>query len=89
MGAVLDALEEQVVLLSLLHEMAAERVTWPCASAQRPTRSRCARASLVASAYGPGATSLLGALGPTRMDYPGTMAAVRAVARYLSKVVEA
>jgi heat-inducible transcriptional repressor len=27
----------------------------------------------------------VGVLGPTRMDYPGTMAAVRAVARYLSR----
>ena len=27
-------------------------------------------------------------LGPTRMDYPGTMATVRAVARYLSRAVE-
>jgi heat-inducible transcriptional repressor len=28
--------------------------------------------------------SKLGVVGPTRMDYPSTMAAVRAVARYLS-----
>ena len=27
----------------------------------------------------------LGLLGPTRMDYPNNMAAVRAVARYLSR----
>jgi heat-inducible transcriptional repressor len=26
-------------------------------------------------------------LGPTRMDYPGTMGAVRAVARYLGRIV--
>jgi heat-inducible transcriptional repressor len=29
----------------------------------------------------------LGVLGPTRMDYPGTMGAVRAVARYVGKIV--
>ena len=27
----------------------------------------------------------LGVVGPTRMDYPGAMAAVRAVAHYLSR----
>ena len=29
----------------------------------------------------------LGVLGPTRMDYPGTMGAVRAVARYVGRIV--
>jgi heat-inducible transcriptional repressor len=27
-------------------------------------------------------------LGPTRMDYPSTMAAVRAVARYVSEILD-
>ena len=31
------------------------------------------------------AVAHLGVIGPTRMDYPATMAAVRAVARYLSR----
>ena len=30
----------------------------------------------------------LGIVGPTRMDYPGTMAAVRAVARYVSRILD-
>jgi len=30
---------------------------------------------------------VLGVLGPTRMDYTGNMAAVRAVARYLSRAL--
>ena len=30
----------------------------------------------------------LGVVGPTRMDYPGTMAAVRAVARYVSRILD-
>ena len=42
---------------------------------------------MVAAAYGPGAAAKLGVVGPTRMDYPGTMAAVRAVARYLSRIL--
>ncbi len=87
--SVLDALEEQVVLLRLLHEMAAEgHVTVRIGS--ETGYGALAGTSIVAAGYGNiESPSLLGALGPTRMDYPGTMAAVRAVARYLSKVVEA
>ena len=41
--------------------------------------------SVVSTGYGPGTTIVggLGVLGPTRMDYPGTIATVRAVARYV------
>ena len=46
-----------------------------------------AEASVVATGYGPDATAKVGVLGPTRMDYPTTMAAVRAVARYLSRIL--
>lgn len=89
MGAVLDALEEQVVLLNLLHEMAADSGDVAVRIGTETQSDSLRRASVVASAYGPGSMSLVGALGPTRMDYPGTMATVRAVARYLSKAVEA
>jgi heat-inducible transcriptional repressor len=41
----------------------------------------------VATGYGQDDGPKLGILGPTRMDYPATMAAVRAVARYLSKII--
>jgi len=88
-GALLDALEEQVVLLKLLHEMAADTHDVAVRIGAETHAASLRGAALVASAYGPGATSIVGALGPTRMDYPGTMAAVRAVARYLSKAVEA
>ena len=46
--------------------------------------------SVVATGYGPGSESLatLGVVGPTRMDYPGAMASVRAVAQYLSKILD-
>ncbi len=88
-ASVLDALEEQVVLMRLLHEMAAEGPVAVRIGAETGYRA-LAGTSIVAAGYGPqNAPALLGALGPTRMDYPGTMAAVRAVARYLSKVVEA
>ena len=46
--------------------------------------------SVVTSAYGLGDEALgaMGVLGPTRMDYPGAMASVRAVAMYLSKILD-
>ncbi|WP_084103265.1 heat-inducible transcriptional repressor HrcA [Demequina sp. NBRC 110056] len=89
-GSVLDALEEQVVLLRLLHEMAGEGQDVAVRIGAETRTDALARTSVIAAGYGPGgdAVSLLGTLGPTRMDYPGTMAAVRAVARYLSRVVE-
>jgi len=85
---VLDALEEQVVLLRLLHEMASEGDDVSVRIGAETHHEALSRTSIVAAAYGRDASSLVGALGPTRMDYPGTMSAVRAVARYLSKVVE-
>ena len=45
--------------------------------------------SLVAVGYGTGETALgaLGVIGPTRMDYAGSMAAVSAVARYVGRFI--
>jgi len=45
--------------------------------------------SMVSIGYGsPGALlGGMGVVGPTRMDYPGTMAAVRAVANYVGKIL--
>ena len=45
--------------------------------------------SVVTAGYGPGTELLggIGVLGPTRMDYPATMAAVRTVARYVSEIL--
>lgn len=89
-GPVLDALEEQVVLMRLLHEMASDGGDVAVRIGVETRTDALAHTSIVAAGYGRSgdASSLLGALGPTRMDYPSTMAAVRAVARYLSKVVE-
>jgi heat-inducible transcriptional repressor len=33
------------------------------------------------------AVARIGSVGPLRMDYPGTIASVRAVARYLSRIL--
>ena len=45
--------------------------------------------SVVASGYGTSddVWAMLGVVGPTRMDYPSTMASVRAVARYVGRIL--
>ncbi len=46
-------------------------------------------ASVVASEYdATGSRARVGVLGPTRMDYATNLAAVRAVARYLTRMLE-
>lgn len=85
-GPVLEALEEQVVLLRLLSEMAQDDVSVRIGH-ENPYEA-FAETSLVTAGYGGrggDTVARLGVLGPTRMDYPSTMAAVRAVARYLSR----
>ena len=78
------------MLLKLLGE--ADRPAAPsrCGSAHEGPYQELASTSVVATGYGPGdeAVATLGVVGPTRMDYPGTMAAVRAVARYVSRILE-
>lgn len=88
---VLEALEEQVVLLRLLHEMARETDDVAVRIGRETHHEAFSKTAIVAAGYGPsgGDSPLLASLGPTRMDYPGTMAAVRAVARYLTKAVPA
>ena len=85
----LEALEEHVVLLKLLGE-ATTGARSRCGSATRAPTEELASTSVVATGYGPGdeALATLGIVGPTRMDYPGTMAAVRAVARYVSRILD-
>lgn len=80
---VLEALEEQVVLMRLLGEAAGDEVT--VRIGQENTTEGFQETSLVAAGYGGGYGSGLGVVGPTRMDYPSTIAAVRAVARYVSR----
>jgi heat-inducible transcriptional repressor len=85
----LEAREEHVVLLKLLGEATSSSLLTVRIGHEQPYRELSAT-SVVASGYGPGdeALAALGILGPTRMDYPGTMAAVRAVARYVSSVLD-
>jgi len=85
----LEALEEQVVLLKLLGEATSNRALTVRIGREGPYEE-LATTSVVSSGYGPGEEALgaLGIVGPTRMDYPGTMAAVRAVARYVSTILD-
>lgn len=90
-GNVLEAIEEQVVLLKLLHEMELGDDEVLVRIGEETHHQSLSKTAIVAARYGTagGESALLGALGPTRMDYPGTMAAVRAVARYLTRAVSA
>ena len=86
---VLEALEEQVILLKLLGETAdaGMMVRIGRENAYEGLNST----SVVSVGYGSGDETVakLGVVGPTRMDYPGTMGAVRAVARYVGQILAA
>jgi heat-inducible transcriptional repressor len=86
---VLEALEENVVLLRLLTEMAEDSAGVSVRIGHENKHIGLAETSIVAAGYGADGEPLarIGALGPTRMDYAGTMASVRAVARYLSRIL--
>jgi heat-inducible transcriptional repressor len=85
----LEALEEHVVLLTLLGEAQTGGAVTVRIGHEGPI-SELSSTSVVATGYGPGQEALasLGVVGPTRMDYPGSMAAVRAVARYVSRILD-
>ena len=85
----LEAIEEQVTLLNLMSEMHADEQGLAASIGRENEPFGLAEASVVAGDYDAVAgTSRVGVLGPTRMDYPTNLAAVRAVARYLSRVLE-
>ena len=86
---VLEALEEQVVLLKLLGEATAPSLLTVRIGRENEL-DQLTSTSVVTSGYGRGEDTLaqLGVLGPTRMDYPGTMGAVSAVARYVGRILE-
>jgi heat-inducible transcriptional repressor len=85
----LEALEEHVVLLKLLGEASTDGAVTVRIGHEGPYQ-QLSSTSVVATGYGPGEEpfAALGIVGPTRMDYPGTMAAVRAVARYVSRILD-
>ncbi|MCW6008049.1 heat-inducible transcriptional repressor HrcA [Micromonospora sp. CPCC 205371] len=84
---ILEALEEEVILLKLLGEVDASTLRVRIGDENEIDNLRST--SVVSTGYGPGATIVgsLGVLGPTRMDYPGNIATVRAVARYVGELL--
>ncbi|HEX6523333.1 MAG TPA: heat-inducible transcriptional repressor HrcA [Streptosporangiaceae bacterium] len=84
---VLEALEEQVVLMRLLGE--ADPAILTVRIGAENDVAGLQSTSVVSTGYGAVGQPLakLAVLGPTRMDYPGTMGAVRAVARYVGKIL--
>jgi heat-inducible transcriptional repressor len=85
---VLEALEEQVVLMRLLGESGDPDSLTVRIGAENDVQG-FSNTSLIAAGYGAGDHQLakLGVLGPTRMDYPTAMGAVRAVARYVGQIL--
>ncbi|GAB2510140.1 heat-inducible transcriptional repressor HrcA [Nocardia heshunensis] len=85
---VLEALEEQVIVLKLL---AAAQVpgTVTVQIGEETKLEQMRGTAVVSTGYGMPGTVLggMGVLGPTRMDYPGTIASVAAVARYIGEVL--
>jgi heat-inducible transcriptional repressor len=83
---VLEALEEHMVLLKLIGEVESPSTLRIRIGDENPVED-LRTTSVVSVGYGRGSTALagLGVLGPTRMDYPGTIGAVRAVARYVGE----
>ena len=85
---VLEALEEEVVLLRLFDELDKPAQVHVRIGEENEV-DRLRSASVISIGYGPGAHVLggIGVVGPTAMDYPSTIAAVRAVARYVGTIV--
>jgi heat-inducible transcriptional repressor len=85
---ILEALEEEVVLLKLIGtaEEDAPRVRIGDENEIEHLRTT----SVVSTGYGPGSTIVggMGVIGPTRMDYPATITAVAAVARYVGELLD-
>lgn len=88
-STVLETIEEQVTLLRLFGEMEREHDGVRVSIGRENEAFGLPETSVLASGYGAsgGGLAHLGVLGPTRMDYSGNMAAVRAVARYLTRLL--
>lgn len=86
---VLEALEEQVVVLKLLS--AAQDLHQVQVSIGEENEDEQLRGtSVISTGYGTGGEILggMGVVGPTYMDYPGTISSVVAVAQYVGRVLK-
>ncbi|HEY2642253.1 MAG TPA: heat-inducible transcriptional repressor HrcA [Galbitalea sp.] len=86
---VLEAIEEQVTLLKLFSEMTADQNGVTASIGRENAEFGLGEISVVSSGYAASGSAVarLGVLGPLRMDYSNNMAAVRAVARYLTRIL--
>lgn len=85
----LEAIEEQVTLLRLMSEMVADEQGVAASIGRENEPFGLSEASVLISDYdATGSRARVGVLGPTRMDYPTNLAAVRAVAHYLSRLLD-
>lgn len=86
---VLEAIEEQVTLLRLFGEMEVDHGGVSVSIGRENAGFGLDETSVLTSGYSSsgGSVARLGVLGPMRMDYSNNMAAVRAVARYLSRLL--
>lgn len=86
---VLEAIEEQVVLLRLFAELDVRDREVAVSIGHEHDGTPLEETSIVGTGYtADGGEARVGLLGPTRMDYPRNIAAVRAVARYLFRGLE-
>lgn len=85
---VIEALEEQVVVLKLLANVP-DLGNVSVLIGEEIENKELRSTSVVTTAYGSEGAALggLGVVGPTFMDYPGTISKVSAVARYVSRVL--
>lgn len=100
-GELLDAVEEQVVIMRLMHALSMESTTGGVAVAigQETNTPGLMNTSVVASGYGSSSRSpqsyvslsqpvaFVGSIGPLYMNYASTIPIVRAIARFLSAVI--
>jgi len=86
---VLEALEEQVVLLRLLDQQTTTAGKILVRIGNENPHEGLQTASVVSAGYGTAGIALggLGVLGPRRMDYAHTMARVAAVASYMGELL--
>jgi heat-inducible transcriptional repressor len=85
--SLLDAIEEHVVLLRLISDMEADGDEVSLRIGSENQIEGLSSASVLVTGYGSQTQNVakVGVIGPTRMDYSSNIAAVRAIARYLSK----
>ncbi len=85
----LEAIEEQVVLLKLIQELQAEQHGVALRIGSENPLDQFASSSIVIGSYEKQGAEVakVGVLGPTRMNYSNNIAAVRAVARYLTQTL--